>query len=144
MQQGSLFFSGKHLTNLPDCDIILALSGCGAVGSALPWGGRGRPFKSGHSDQAAKTPPQKSSCSSERELFVCCFIARTLTGSVFSVYNRMLHLAIFDRLCYNRAVRGSIDLKSAGKSISTEFAITYIAIFDRLCYNTFKSKTMKG
>lgn len=27
------------------------LSGCGAVGSALPWGGRGRPFKSGHSDQ---------------------------------------------------------------------------------------------
>lgn len=27
------------------------LSGCGAVGSVLPWGGRGRPFKSGHSDQ---------------------------------------------------------------------------------------------
>ena len=26
-------------------------SGCGAVGSALPWGGRGRGFKSRHSDQ---------------------------------------------------------------------------------------------
>ena len=26
-------------------------SGCGAVGSALPWGGRGRWFKSSHSDQ---------------------------------------------------------------------------------------------
>ena len=25
-------------------------SGCGAVGSALPWGGRGRKFKSCHSD----------------------------------------------------------------------------------------------
>ena len=28
-----------------------ARSGCGAVGSALPWGGRGRTFKSCHSDQ---------------------------------------------------------------------------------------------
>ena len=28
-----------------------ARSGCGAVGSALPWGGRGRKFKSCHSDQ---------------------------------------------------------------------------------------------
>ena len=27
------------------------ISGCGAVGSALPWGGRGRKFKSCHSDQ---------------------------------------------------------------------------------------------
>ena len=26
-------------------------TGCGAVGSALPWGGRGRWFKSSHSDQ---------------------------------------------------------------------------------------------
>ncbi len=26
-------------------------SGCGAAGSALPWGGRGRKFKSCHSDQ---------------------------------------------------------------------------------------------
>ena len=25
--------------------------GCGAAGSALPWGGRGRKFKSCHSDQ---------------------------------------------------------------------------------------------
>ena len=27
------------------------MAGCGAVGSALPWGGRGRKFKSCHSDQ---------------------------------------------------------------------------------------------
>ena len=27
------------------------MSGCGADGSALPWGGRGRGFKSRHSDQ---------------------------------------------------------------------------------------------
>lgn len=27
------------------------MTGCGADGSALPWGGRGRRFKSGHSDQ---------------------------------------------------------------------------------------------
>ena len=31
------------------------LSGCGAVGSVLPWGGRGRRFKSGHSDQRNPT-----------------------------------------------------------------------------------------
>ena len=31
--------------------IIKYRSGCGAVGSALPWGGRGRTFKSCHSDQ---------------------------------------------------------------------------------------------
>ena len=30
---------------------INMVSGCGAVGSALPWGGRGRKFKSCHSDQ---------------------------------------------------------------------------------------------
>ena len=30
-------------------------SGCGAVGSALDWGSRGREFKSRHSDQKAVT-----------------------------------------------------------------------------------------
>ena len=30
---------------------IIYITGCGAVGSALPWGGRGRWFKSSHSDQ---------------------------------------------------------------------------------------------
>ena len=34
------------------------MSGCGAVGSALPWGGRGRKFKSCHSDH--KTGDVKS------------------------------------------------------------------------------------
>ena len=37
-------------------DVILypSLSGCGAVGSALDWGSRGREFKSRHSDQLKK------------------------------------------------------------------------------------------
>ena len=56
------------LTNRIICDIIFksqgarceqqfaestpsVRSGCGAVGSALPWGGRGRKFQSCHSDQ---------------------------------------------------------------------------------------------
>ena len=41
------------------CAIItladVTASGCGAVGSALPWGGRGRGFKSRHSDQNPAT-----------------------------------------------------------------------------------------
>ena len=44
----------KHVTTLliKLCDKARKkLSGCGAVGSALPWGGRGRKFKSCHSDQ---------------------------------------------------------------------------------------------
>ncbi len=32
---------------------VQRISGCGAVGSALPWGGRGRKFKSCHSDHIA-------------------------------------------------------------------------------------------
>ena len=32
-------------------NICCQVTGCGAVGSALPWGGRGRKFKSCHSDQ---------------------------------------------------------------------------------------------
>ena len=48
------------MTNTILCDIIsrssrkddkIKVSGCGAAGSALPWGGRGRKFKSCHSDQ---------------------------------------------------------------------------------------------
>ena len=33
--------------------LYLSLSGCGAVGSALDWGSRGRKFKSSHSDHKA-------------------------------------------------------------------------------------------
>ena len=39
-------------------NICRQVTGCGAVGSALPWGGRGRKFKSCHSDQ--KTGDVKS------------------------------------------------------------------------------------
>ena len=44
------------LTSYRLCAIIANASGCGAVGSALPWGGRGRKFKSCHSDQTQKSP----------------------------------------------------------------------------------------
>ena len=53
-----------------DCAIIplavakaTAISGCGAVGSALDWGSRGREFKSRHSDhnvETKKMSPAKS------------------------------------------------------------------------------------
>ena len=45
------------LQNKMECVIIIGRSGermvtgCGAVGSALDWGSRGREFKSRHSDQ---------------------------------------------------------------------------------------------
>ena len=42
-----LFISRYAIITLAD----VTASGCGAVGSALPWGGRGRGFKSRHSDQ---------------------------------------------------------------------------------------------
>ena len=51
------FFCFLLLTSTNDCVIIIGRdkkaqrSGCGAAGSALPWGGRGRKFKSCHSDQ---------------------------------------------------------------------------------------------
>ena len=54
------------------------ISGCGAVGSALPWGGRGRWFKSSHSDQQA-VPAPKIGCS--RCLLFICF---TTVKSVMS------------------------------------------------------------
>ena len=54
MLQSSFFL----LTNACFCSRIIKviftrplMSGCGAVGRALPWGGRGRGFKSRHSDQ---------------------------------------------------------------------------------------------
>ena len=53
MQKNSKTFKKKGLTFKNICDIIYESqrSGCGAAGSALPWGGRGRKFKSCHSDQ---------------------------------------------------------------------------------------------
>ena len=53
-----LIFFKKHLTKKFVCDIIDMLlreqhlrRGVAQIGSALPWGGRGRGFKSRHSDQ---------------------------------------------------------------------------------------------
>ena len=45
-------------------------SGCGAAGSALPWGGRGRKFKSCHSDQHQSLCPVRVS---RAFLFICLY-----------------------------------------------------------------------
>ena len=42
-----------------DCREHGSLTGCGAVGSALPWGGRGRGFKSRHSDHLINFTPER-------------------------------------------------------------------------------------
>ncbi len=49
------------------------ISGCGAVGSALPWGGRGRWFKSSHSDLLEKSSSAlKLNCSFF--VFICILL----------------------------------------------------------------------
>ena len=48
-----------------------SISGCGAVGSALPWGGRGRWFKSSHSDQEKA---RVSVLFWDKDLFPVCLI----------------------------------------------------------------------
>ena len=100
-----------RLTKGSDCDIIAMLSGCGAVGSALPWGGRGRPFKSGHSDQSAEPTAVIAPMLLAWELLV--FLphadsARALSAS--SIYNCISTCA--DRHgCFFAAGKGWIRLK---------------------------------
>lgn len=71
------------------------LSGCGAVGSVLPWGGRGRRFKSGHSDQRKPTQFRGffgiawAFCVSENRMF------RALFGHYFFKNRRRFFLPIF-------------------------------------------------
>lgn len=73
------------------------ISGCGAVGSALPWGGRGRLFKSGHSDQYVRTAFHycgepflskyyniRKSSDSKSELLALYYIFASFANSAFS------------------------------------------------------------
>ena len=53
-------------------------SGCGAAGSALPWGGRGRKFKSCHSDQKSEVQPNLR--------FSFIFSQILLKSRVFAIY----------------------------------------------------------
>ena len=73
-------------------------SGCGAVGSALPWGGRGRGFKSRHSDHKK----QADSLS----LFFCFF--RMLYQAHHSTYRQD---SSDNRINYYHPVRCSINIK---------------------------------
>ena len=83
-------FSKKGLTNRVRYAIIHRLSGnptqkasslyrsgCGADGSALPWGGRGRWFKSSHSDQI------KEALTARLVLLLFCFKRTCRTTSFF-------------------------------------------------------------
>ena len=58
-------------------------SGCGAVGSALDWGSRGREFKSRHSDQK-KLKPVITTVSA----FSFCFYERMIQMSIKSLINK--------------------------------------------------------
>ena len=58
----SMFLLKKDLTNTGKLHIIYNASGCSADGSALPWGGRGRGFKSRHSDQQVRSPKDFALC----------------------------------------------------------------------------------
>ena len=77
-------FFQKSLTMAKQYDIIIIvdcsdhLSGCGAVGSALPWGGRGRGFKSRHSDQMRSSTPKRVLSFSESSFFILYLKERKL------------------------------------------------------------------
>lgn len=98
-------FEKMNLAERHRC-IIKYRSGCGAVGSALPWGGRGRTFKSCHSDQKAFE-----------------FSAKCTDSRAFS-YQKRLFFVVFAqwidfgfRACYRRLV------------FSTNFLRIYFRIF---------------
>ncbi len=80
-------FSKKVLTKLSARAIIVRLcersqrSGCGAAGSALPWGGRGRKFKSCHSDQKSIGNTTFSNA------FFTCYAAFTRGVTQFATQN---------------------------------------------------------
>ena len=77
------------MTNIKICGIIskssrddaIKVSGCGAAGSALPWGGRGRKFKSCHSDQ--KSVRMHNSCG----FFLFVIVHIQHISGLFSFYN---------------------------------------------------------
>ena len=71
-------------------------SGCGAAGSALPWGGRGRKFKSCHSDQCACESTQKNEPNrkiSVRFLFVLHNLSAPLPFGSFLVHSWCIVIA---------------------------------------------------
>ena len=66
------------------------ISGCGAVGSALDWGSRGRKFKSCHSDHKGYFSVAlvflKSNVYVASRLCVCFFVAPISAHIMFFVY----------------------------------------------------------
>ncbi len=96
--------------------IIKYRSGCGAVGSALPWGGRGRTFKSCHSDQKAFE-----------------FSAKCTDSRAFS-YQKRLFFVVFAqwidfgfRACYRRLV----------------FSTNFLRIYSRIFYESAPKHALK-
>ena len=85
------------------------VSGCGAVGSALPWGGRGRTFKSCHSDQN-----RRFNRTSDFSLFYGLFRAFLLFTAVYTASKTSAFFAqnrlkigydhMFDHICHKKAI----------------------------------------
>ena len=85
----------------------LYVSGCGAVGSALPWGGRGRKFKSCHSDQnkwtALRCCSTFSFYSAPRPIWyirrqrLCCLFLFLL--KIFSSFYEVDEVSAIDPIC---------------------------------------------
>ena len=78
-------FEKMNLAERHRC-IIKYRSGCGAVGSALPWGGRGRWFKSSHSDQKTEIVRSPFFFAFRRFSRVCSLFALWLTGRDFCFF----------------------------------------------------------
>ena len=75
MAQLEAYHAGREGRQLESQNI----SGCGAVGSVLAWGARGRQFESGHPDI------KKSESESVSEYFHSFFSSLTLTLILFPV-----------------------------------------------------------
>lgn len=88
------------LTSYRLCAIIANASGCGAVGSALPWGGRGRKFKSCHSDQIKPK-------TNRFRLYFCIFVAKS---SVFHHFGTTRNSENFLTTCLTTVGAGAIRL----------------------------------
>lgn len=75
---------------------VVLCCGCGAVGSALPWGGRGRRFKSGHSDQYVKTAFRYCG----EPFFSCQNILTQKSSEMIGAFGFILHLRKLCKFCF--------------------------------------------
>lgn len=70
--------------------------GMAQIGSALPWGGRGRRFKSGHSDQYVKTAFRYCG----EPFFSCRNILTQKSSEMIGAFGFILHLRKLCKFCF--------------------------------------------